>query len=123
MRAAGGKTPSPTPSATPMQSNSPTAHRRRMPETLDDMQSIAGTPNRTDVRLQCLKRDRHHCVVSHFMDMKTYEQKLDENPSDRVLNIDGSPAKYDDLEAAHIIPHCLMSQGSTGEVVCIYSHI
>ncbi|EPE06409.1 hypothetical protein F503_02537 [Ophiostoma piceae UAMH 11346] len=111
LKATGGKTPQ----------HSPAPH-----SAAQDAQGGAAasgfvtTSNRlSSLRYECLVRDRHRCVISHKFDADEYElrykkDKMNARDDDgRVF--DESTEHFGVLEVAHILPHSIMSRGSSDE--------
>ena len=97
VRASSVKTPQPTPaSLSAIQTSTPT-----------------GTPQRLSIlRRSCLTRDRHRCVVSRKFDRnearKRFEQQGENcKDDDGMLLKNESNDRFQFLEVAHILPHCL----------------
>ncbi|KAH0537051.1 hypothetical protein FGG08_006121 [Glutinoglossum americanum] len=82
----------------------------RTPQPTPSLSPVGGglhTPTRTRVsnlRLTCLHRDAHKCVITGYFDRATAQGR---NP---LVNDSGQPLTPDDVlvtEVAHIIPHAL----------------
>ncbi|KAJ5542992.1 hypothetical protein N7535_005416 [Penicillium sp. DV-2018c] len=96
LRASSVKTPQPTPtSLSSLQSSTPTGTRQR----------------------NCLIRDRHRCVVSRKFDRAAARKRFAENAEscaddDGNLLKDESSDRFQYLEVANILPHCLTTVAS-----------
>jgi hypothetical protein len=101
------------------------------PISLSEAQSspyIAGTTGITQrvaaLRGECLKRDRHRCVISGRFDDAEALERVEREGDDEAKDDDGHKLKreagtFAPLEVAHILPHSLMNVGSGGgELVC-----
>lgn len=112
MKAAGGKTPQPSP--TQLSSN------QELPDPV-------GTPYRlSTLREKCLKRDRYRCVISRKFDQPEAIKRGRMNGNNaadddgRLLVYEQHEPGFEFLEVAHILPYSLMSTGSKkGELVRI----
>jgi hypothetical protein len=76
------------------------------------------------LRGECLKRDRHRCVISGRFDDAEALKRVEREGDDEAKDDDGHKLKreagtFAPLEVAHILPHSLMNVGSGGgELVC-----
>ncbi|EFW21907.1 hypothetical protein D8B26_002018 [Coccidioides posadasii str. Silveira] len=97
LRAAGNKTPQPTPAALSAK-----------------FEDVVGTPARLSIlRRDCLIRDHHRCVVSRVFDREEAAERVNRDRSN-AQDDDGQrlvyvPGQFSYLEVAHIIPHLIMS--------------
>jgi len=102
------------------------------PISLSEAQSspyIAGTTGITQrvaaLRGECLKRDRHRCVISGRFDNAEALKRVQRNGDDEAKDDDGHKLKREvgtfiPLEVAHILLYSLMNVGSgEGELVCV----
>jgi hypothetical protein len=74
----------------------------------------------TALRGECLKRDRHRCVISGRFDDAEALERVEREGDDEAKDDDGNKLKreagtFAPLEIAHILPHSLMNVGSGGE--------
>lgn len=100
---------------------------RNLLACLEDNPRILGTPDRLrSLRNVCLARDKHRCVVTGAFDFATMVERrrqlrISATSNTSVKDDDDQPIDFATVtEAAHIIPHSLMSQNAQGEVVSIY---
>ncbi|KKZ68811.1 hypothetical protein EMCG_05600 [[Emmonsia] crescens] len=100
MKAAGRKTPQPTPASL----------------SASSIENVVGTPARlSTLRRDCLTRDHNRCVVTRSFNLTEAAGRLEQtrDPSD-LKDDDGQPLIFEhgqlaQLEVAHIIPHSIMS--------------
>nr|XP_001390780.2 hypothetical protein ANI_1_264044 [Aspergillus niger CBS 513.88]XP_001395751.2 hypothetical protein ANI_1_824104 [Aspergillus niger CBS 513.88] len=102
LRASSVKTPQPTPaSLSAIQTSTP-----------------SGTPYRVSIlRKSCLVRDRYRCVISRKFDKsearKRFEQYGEDCKDDEGIELKNeSSDRFQFLEVAHILPHCLTTVSS-----------
>jgi hypothetical protein len=74
----------------------------------------------TALRGECLKRDRHRCVISGRFDDAEALERVEREGDDEAKDDDGNKLKreagtFAPLEIAHILPHSLMNVSSGGE--------
>lgn len=112
VRASSVKTPQPTPtSLSSLQSSTPTGTRQRV----------------SVLRQSCLIRDRHRCVVSRRFDRAVARKRFAEY-GESCADDDGKLLKHETsdrfqyLEVAHILPHCLTTVAS-GDADLVSSNI
>lgn len=79
-----------------------------------------GTPGRlSELRRDCLIRDRHRCVITRRFDqaeaVRRFKESGDDAKDDDENLLDDGP--YDLLEVAHIIPHALTKIEAGSELV------
>jgi hypothetical protein len=102
------KTPQPTPHL-----SAPLEHENS---------TVVGTIRRiSNLRMQCLVRDRYRCVISRVFDHTEAERRFTEHGDDARDDDDQLLADEDTgfLEVAHIIPHALTSSDNPShELVC-----
>ncbi|KAK2750019.1 hypothetical protein FQN55_002737 [Onygenales sp. PD_40] len=97
LRAAGSKTPQPTPAAL----------------SAPSLGNVVGTSARlSTLRRDCLIRDHNRCVVTRAFNL--HEAKIRERRHANPKDDDDQPLSFrrgdiDELEVAHIIPHSIMS--------------
>ncbi|OJD25672.1 hypothetical protein ACJ73_02960 [Blastomyces percursus] len=98
MKAAGTKTPQPTPASL----------------SAPSIENVVGTPARlSTLRRDCLTRDHNRCVVTRAFNLNEATEREKRDPSNSKDD-DGQPLVFEHgqlarLEVAHIIPHSLMS--------------
>ncbi|KAK2806995.1 hypothetical protein FQN50_005569 [Emmonsiellopsis sp. PD_5] len=98
MKAAGSKTPQPTPAAL----------------SAPSLENVVGTSARlSTLRRDCLIRDHNRCVVTRAFNMHEAMIRGERDPVN-PKDDDGQPlglnqGAFDNLEVAHIIPHSIMS--------------
>lgn len=110
VRASSVKTPQPTPaSLSAIQTSTP-----------------SGTPYRVSIlRKSCLVRDRYRCVISRKFDKsearKRFEQYGEDCKDDEGIELKNeSSDRFQFLEVAHILPHCLTTVSSgDADLVCL----
>ena len=79
------------------------------------------------LRGECLKRDRHRCVISGRFDDAEALKRVEREGDDEAKDDDGHKLKseagtFTPLKVAHILPHSLMNVGGGGaELVCVAS--
>ncbi|RYC62467.1 hypothetical protein CHU98_g3738 [Xylaria longipes] len=81
------------------------------------VQDFVGTPERvSELRGECLVRDRHRCVVSRRFDQDEATRRM-RTCGDEAKDDDGNllqdETQFDSLEVAHILPHSL-TKSETG---------
>ncbi|KAF7116757.1 hypothetical protein CNMCM5793_005314 [Aspergillus hiratsukae] len=113
LKALGANTPQPTPAP-------------HSPSILSD--AAIGTPERvSNLRRDCLVRDRHRCVITRKFDAAEAEKRF-ERDDDNAKDDDGNTLGSEDetfatLEVAHIIPHFMPFTNEEGERKLESSHI
>jgi hypothetical protein len=87
---------------------------------------VIGTTQRlSNLRRDCLIRDRHRCVISHKFDIREGKERA-KRDGDDAKDDDGQLLRHDKegaefLEVAHILPHSLTSLAACGggsQLVC-----
>ncbi|RYO84436.1 hypothetical protein DL766_008527 [Monosporascus sp. MC13-8B] len=112
LKASGAKTPQPSPAV-----HSAVQRVQGGGET----QGYIGTPDRvSDLRAQCLARDRHRCVVSRKFDQieaaTRFERDGDDARDDDGTLLTEDSMAFDILEVAHILPHSLTKVNVGGQL-------
>ncbi|OJD26072.1 hypothetical protein ACJ73_02554 [Blastomyces percursus] len=98
LKAAGSKTPQPTPA----------------PLSAPSLENVVGTSARlSTLRRDCLIRDHNRCVVTRAFNMHEAMMRGEQDPMN-ARDDDGQPlgleqGAFDNLEVAHIISHSIMS--------------
>ncbi|KKZ62100.1 hypothetical protein EMCG_03394 [[Emmonsia] crescens] len=98
MRAAGMKTPQPTPASL----------------SAPSIENVVGTPARlSTLRRDCLTRDHNRCVITRAFNLNVAFEREEQDPSSSKDD-DNQPLIFDHgqlarLEVAHIIPHSIIS--------------
>ncbi|KAK0744800.1 hypothetical protein B0T21DRAFT_325688 [Apiosordaria backusii] len=85
-----------------------------------EFQDFVGTPERvSELRGQCLIRDRHRCVISRRFDQSEAINRMrkgGDDAKDDDGNLLSDEKQFESLEVAHILPHSLTSRDADSQL-------